>query len=282
MRTKKINFNGNAEVLINFLTEQFPKTYLSAFKVLLDLKYPISDKQVFSDQLEKVKEVKEDEVVKELLLNNFTPGDFGLESAINALDKFKLNLGKFEYAKPVNGFFEYPFTFGYNRVPEQEYFMHKPYMEYRTPYSYPREKIYPVGPTSGFYDKWNLMNETRPAYMYGEWEFGKDVCGEVAASLFIDLVDKGVREVLAYNMSREKEIACRKFMPVFETELNAKAQFIFANHFILLGKDVKQSFWASKFYLNKRLPGLVNQEPIGKTFEAVTPTMKKVMFEPVM
>ena len=122
MRTKKIIFNGKSGELVNFLTQQIPKRYLASYKILLDLKYPIADSQVFYDQLEKI---EENELVKELLVNTFTPKDFGLESPINALEKFQLNVRM--KSIPPYEFYNFPSEYNYGKVPVPEYSMYTPY-----------------------------------------------------------------------------------------------------------------------------------------------------------
>lgn len=284
MRTKKIHFNGKAEVLVDFLTKQYPKTYLEAFKVLLDLKYPIVDSQVFYDHIEKL---KADEFVKELLLNNFIPTDFSLESPINALEKFQLNIKRNNIPMSSYGAYDYPFEFKYGKMPVPEYSMYDPYLGYRTstPFEskvFPKEQFNPLRQPSYYWPQWNMQKDLPEFYMGKDWKFGKDIFGEVAIMLFGELVSKGIKKELAYSIAHEKEIACRSYLPTFETEFNEKALFIFANNFILLGKDVKQSYWAAKFFLKNYYTDYVKTEPIARSYEPFYPKMKKEFVEPVM
>jgi hypothetical protein len=284
MRTKKINFNGNAEVLVNFLTQHFPERYLAGFKVLLDLKYPISDKQVFFDQIEKI---KEDDFVKDLLLTSFTPVDFSLDSPINALEKFQFNIKRKNALMPSYGAYDYPYEFSYGKMPVKDYLKFSPYQEFRaiTPFQSKfdqMERFYSPNSPTYFWPEWNMERDFNQSYMNKNLKFGKDIFGDVAASLYGELISKGMKEDYAYNIAREKEIACRNFVPTFETEFNERAKFIFASHFILLGKDVKESFWAAKFFLTKPFSSYVKTDPTAQYFEKFPPKMKKEFVEPVM
>ncbi len=284
MKTKKIHFNGKAEELVNFLTQQFPEKYLAAFKILLDLKYPISDSQIFYDQIEKI---KEDELVKDLLLSSFTPGDFGLESAFNALEKFQFNVRMNNIPSPAYGDFNYPFEYNYGKVQAPGYSKFNYYKEYQTgiPFQsnvFPTKQYNPLRQPTYFWPEWNMQRDFPQSYMGIDFEFGKDIFGEVAASLFTELISRGVKEDFAYNFAREKEIACRSFLPTFDVEFNKRAKFIFANHFILLGKDVKQSYLAAQFFLTKPYTGYTKTEPTTHYFDKFSPQMKKEFVEPVM
>lgn len=282
MRTKKVNFNGKAEELVHFLTQQFPEKYLAAFKVLLDLKYPIADSQVFFDQLEKI---KEEEVVKELLLNIFTPADFGLESAINALEKFQMNVRMMNI--PPYAFYNFPYEFDYGKIPAPGYSTYMPFRGLPTGIPiyndvFPIEQNLPFRRPTYSWPKWKMEKEFVPPYWGKDWEFGKDIFGVVAASLFGELVYKGWKEDYAYNFAREKEIECRNIIPTLEMEFNENALFIFASHFILLGKDVRESFWAARFFLTKPFMGYTKAEPRKPYYESFTPRFKKEFVEPVM
>jgi hypothetical protein len=284
MRTKKIHFNGKSKELVDFLTQQFPEKYLAAFKILLELQYPITDSQVFYGQIEKI---KEDDLVKELLLNNFTPGDFGLESAFNALEKFQFNVRLNNIPKTEYGFNNYPFEYNYGKMPTPGYSMYNTFREYPTgiPFErnvFPTDKFNTLKSPTYFWPEWNMQKDFPRSYMTREWEFGKDIFGYVATSLFSELVNKGIREDYAYKFAHEKEIACRNFIPTFDIEFNERALFVFASHFILLGKDVKESFWAAKFFLTKPFTGYTKSEPITQYFDKFSPKMKKEFVEPVM
>jgi len=285
MRTKKINFNGKSGELVNFLTQQIPKRYLASYKVLLDLKYPIADSQVFYDQLEKI---EENELVKELLVNTFTPRDFGLESPINALEKFQLNLRI--KSIPPNEFYNAPLEYNYGRVPVPEYSMYTPYKGYPTGMPIENnapsmEQYLPIKRPANYWPEWKMEKEYIPTQMnkeLKEWEFGKDIIGDVATSLFTEMISKGIREDYAYNFAREKEVACRSLLPTFEIKLTEKALFIFATHFILLGKNIRQSFLAARLFLNKTYFGFDKAEPKTRYYEDFVPKMKKEFVEPVM
>jgi hypothetical protein len=284
MRTKKIHFNGKSKELVDFLTQQFPEKYLAAFKILLDLQYPITDSQVFYGQIEKI---KEDDVVKELLLSNFTPGDFGLESAFNALEKFQFNVRLNHIPKAEYGRYNYPYESNYGRMPASGYSMYNPYREYPTgiPFErnvFPMEQFNTLKSPTYFWPEWKMQKDFTRTYMNREWEFGKDIFGYVATSLFSELVGRGMREDYAYNFAREKEIACRSFIPTFDVEFNERALFVFASHFILLGKDVKESYWAAKLFLTKPYTGYTKSDPITPYFDKFSPKMKKEFVEPVM
>ena len=285
MRTKKINFNGKSGELVNFLTREIPQKYLAAYKVLLDLKYPIVDSQVFYEQLEKV---KENEFVKELLINTFTPRDFGLESPINALEKFNLNV-RMKSIPPFE-FYNYPLEYRYERIPRPGYSMYTPYKGYPTgiPFennAFPVEKYPPLEKPAYYWPEWKMEKEYIPTRMttaWKEWEFGKDIIGDVTMSLFSEMVSKGIREDYAYNFAREKEVACRRIIPTFEVELTEKALFIFATHFILLGKGVRKSYWTARFFLDKPYFEFEKMEPKARYYESFSPKMKKEFVEPVM
>jgi hypothetical protein len=284
MKTKKIHFNGKAKELVDFLTQQFPEKYLAAFKILLDLKYPISDSQVFYNQIEKI---EERDLVKELLLTNFTPGDFGLESAFNALEKFQFNVKLNTIPKTEYGLYDYPYEFNYGKMRTPGYSTYNPYRKYPTGIPmesnvFWKERYNSLKSPTYFWPEWNMEKDMPRPYMNREWEFGKDIFGDVAASLFGELINKGVREDYAYDFAREKEITCRRFIPTFDIEFNERALFVFASHFILLDKNVKQSYWAAKYFLNKPYTRYTKTEPTTEYFEKFVPKMKKEFVDPVM
>ncbi|RMF26058.1 MAG: hypothetical protein D6765_09475, partial [Bacteroidetes bacterium] len=194
--SKKILSNGRSTELAKFLLGQVSPTEMKAFEVLLDLTYPIADRTSFCEQIDRV-EVESH--IKEMLKNIFTPRDFGLDSAQNALEKFRLNLNTI--ANQVNSIqgvgtpvFGTPIGGGSNPNPGIG----------TTIPTTVGVGVNPVG-INPVTNVWSTTPNVQVGQVWnqGNWQFGNDVCGEAAACLFCDMVIRGINPAVAYNICHE-------------------------------------------------------------------------------
>ncbi len=242
--SKKILSNGRSTELAKFLLGQVSPTEMKAFEVLLDLTYPIADRTSFCEQIDRV-EVESH--IKEMLKNIFTPRDFGLDSAQNALEKFRLNLNTI--ANQVNSIqgvgtpvFGTPIGGGSNPNPGIG----------TTIPTTVGVGVNPVG-INPVTNVWSTTPNVQVGQVWnqGNWQFGNDVCGEAAACLFCDMVIRGINPAVAYNICHEREVFCRANMPHYGNTPNARiACCVFAQHCIVLGRSIVQCDQAARFCLN--------------------------------
>lgn len=260
MVTKKIQFNGKSEILVNFLTSQMSETQLKAINILLNLKYPIPDRQSLCDQIEKV---KEREVAHQIVLDTFTPSDFGMDSVYNALEKFNANITRLTQMNPWQGWQrDANWNMQTNRTTEPTQWlqqttpaqMSNQTTYYHTPWSTPGaqyQAVQPVNSPGGYHrNNWTQQGIPTQGTRTTSWEFNNDICGQTACNLFCDMVNRGVNPMTAYTTCRQKENLCRSMLPNY-TGTNAwQAQSIFAYNLIIAGKDPAQADWCARFFLN--------------------------------
>lgn len=263
MTTKKALFNGQSEVFANFFAQQLPTTYRSAYSILLNLKYPILDAQSLSTQLEKV---KDEEYIKQFITDTFCPNDYGLDSVYSALEKFTAN---------VNTTRQTPGSWTGSPVTSPSW-IGSPVTNTVGNVWGTQSSPSPFGshPVSNNWGSPIRMTQNVPNT---RWEFGADVCGEVACSLFCDMVNRGVDPVTAYDICHTREITCRNILPNFGTDVVARrAQTIFVNNFILLGKDVNQCNWCVQCFMNTCSITMTNVSG-ASTIQNVASTVNKKM-----
>ncbi|MFT5169238.1 MAG: hypothetical protein ACI8P3_004486 [Saprospiraceae bacterium] len=235
MTNKKVLFDGQSEVLANFFAQQLPTTYRNAYSILLNLKYPIHDLQTLCTQLEKV---KDEDYVKDLITNTFAPHDYGLDSVYSALEKFTANVNNTRQVGSWPGTTSTPSA--WNGAPSTNTF--RTALENQTTPT-------PWGSYSP--NTWNSPVRMTQNLPNTRWEFGADVCGETACSLFCDMVNRGCDPVSAYDHCHSCEVTCRSVVPNYGTDVVAiRARAIFVQNYIIMGKDVTQCNWCVQCFLN--------------------------------
>jgi hypothetical protein len=231
MTTKKVLFNGQSEVFANFFAQQLPTTYRNAYSILLNLKYPIHDRQSLCTQLEKV---KDEEYVKQFITDTFASHDYGLDSVYSALEKFTANVNNTSQSTNWSGATT---PTAWNGVPSTNTVW--------------RNQVSPSPWGSYSPNNWNSPNRMTQNIPNTRWEFGSDICGETACSLFCDMVNRGCDPVSAYDHCHSCEVTCRNVLPNYGTDVVAKrAQAIFVQNYIIMGKDVTQCNWCVQCFLN--------------------------------
>ena len=284
MTTKKSFSNGKSEVIANFFAQQLPSPLLKAYNVITSMKYPIQDKQMLCDQMDKS---KEDESTKQMIMNIFAPCDFGLDSVYNALEKFTANINQVGMNNTWR--LNQPIVNNWTGVPNTGNGMNNsvPVMNTAwgttTPSHVAPVAGYPMTGTNSW-NAWGTAN-TIPSNMTNtNWEFGNDICGEIACSLFCDMVSRGITAPTAYAVCNSKEIACRNVMPVWGNDVvSRKACSIFVHNFIVMGKDVNQCNWCVQFFVNNCVPqtNTTNTPTTGTSYTNVTPRFEQKITERV-
>ncbi len=261
MTTKKNYSNGNAEVLANFFTQQLPSIQLQAINVLTSIKYPIHDKQTFCDQVAKT---KANEVCKQLVMDIYAPCDFGLDSVYNALEKFTANINRVGTSnawvanQPTTPNWAWaPNTgTGYGTTNMNTAPMNTAPMNTGYGTSVP-VNAWPTATTNvaNNWNAWGTATTNAPSMTNVNWEFGNDICGEIACSVFCDMVCNGVSPASAYAVCNTREIACRSIMPNWGNDMmSRRASAIFAHNYIVMGRDVNQCNWCVQFFVNNCVP----------------------------
>lgn len=245
MAKQKVFPNGKGEALFQLFKQQVPESHMKAYELLLNLNYPINDRTTFCEQIEAA---EASDITKQFVLNCFTPREFGIDSVQSALEKFQLCLTEWTASADVPGMG--------NPVTRTDSLRRtNPWVETEGHFS---TGIPPVGVTP-----WNRSFRPRQIGQWNppnrnvgmqnrnvNWEFGTDICGEAAACCCFELLCQGMNPNTAYQWAREREQLCRTWMPDFGADFHGRrASVIWANCFIVQGREVNQCTWAAQQYL---------------------------------
>ena len=251
--SKNLTMNGKEATLVDFFTQIYPQRFMKALKVLLNLKYPIADQNTFRKAVEKI---ETDDYVQRWILNYFQPSDFGLNTPMNALEKFyfrytrKTAFEQLEHQQ-TETFTTYP-TNGYPTQNQQLLKLNG------TPTN---GNLYYQNPNNGFDQQ--IRQDRVQQHQRGQ-SFGNDAFGRAAETAWLEFVLQGWQVDNAYQTVHQRVRQGRELMPDYgDGWIAQKAQTVFANQYVVFGKSQYLADQAARRLVNQlRRRNLTRTNPV--------------------